>query len=305
HGAEANILMQRADVAMYLAKRSGDGYAVYSSDQDPYDVNRVVVQGELRQAVDRGELSVFYQPKVQIATRRLVGFEALVRWQHPRRGWLPPSEFLPLAERTGLIKRLTASVLDIVLKQLAAWQIEGWAVPVAVNLSMRDLLDPRFGQLVKDQLASAGVGHHLLQFEITESTAMSEPERVIQTIAPLQQAGIQFAIDDFGTGYSSLAYLQRLPVREIKIDRSFVGKMAGNAGSASIVQATVELGHRLGLDVVAEGIEDDKTYDLLLKSGCDTGQGYLISRPLPASQFADWLRDGAWIAARESERPAA
>ena len=305
HAAEASSLMQRADVAMYVAKRSGNGFAVYSPDQDPYDVNRVVVMGELRQAVDSGQLSVFYQPKVRIATRALVGFEALVRWQHPRRGWLPPSEFVPLAERTGLIKKVTASVLDIVLRQLAEWQREGWAVPIAVNLSMRDLLDPHFGQLVKDQLAVTGVTAPLLQFEITESAAMSEPERVMQTILPLQKTGIQFAIDDFGTGYSSLAYLQRLPVREIKIDRSFVGQMSTSANSASIVQAIVELGHRLGLEAVAEGIEDEQTYNLLLKSGCDTGQGYLFSKPLPASETEPWLRDGAWIPSGESERPAA
>ena len=305
HAAEASSLMQRADVAMYVAKRSGSGFAVYSADQDPYDANRVVVMGELRQAVENRGLTVFYQPKVQIASRKLVGFEALVRWEHPRRGWLPPMEFLPLAERTGLIKKLTAAVLDSVLQQLAAWQLEGWAVPVAVNLSMRDLLDPRFGQLVQDQLASTGVAPRLLQFEITESAAMSEPERVMQTIVPLQRAGIQFAIDDFGTGYSSLAYLQRLPVREIKIDRSFVGEMTRNAGSASIVQAIVELGHRLGLDAVAEGIEDMRTYDLLARTGCDTGQGYLFSKPVPASQLGHWLRDGAWIPAEESERPAA
>jgi diguanylate cyclase (GGDEF)-like protein/PAS domain S-box-containing protein len=305
HAAEASSLMQRADVAMYVAKRSGNGFAVYSADQDPYDVNRVVVMAELRRAVESGQLTVFYQPKVRIADRRLVGFEALVRWEHPRRGWLPPSEFVPLAERTGLIKKVTAAALDVVLRQLAAWQREGSALPVAVNLSMRDLLDPRFGQLVTDQLASMGVDPHLLQFEITESAAMSEPERVMQTIVPLQQAGIQFAIDDFGTGYSSLAYLQRLPVHEIKIDRSFIKQMRVDAGSASIVQAIVELGHRMGLDAVAEGIEDLETYELLLKSGCDTGQGYLFSRPLPASQIEHWLRDGAWIPAEESERPAA
>lgn len=305
HGAEASTLMQRADVAMYVAKRSGSGFAVYSADQDPYDVNRVVMMGELRQAVENAQLSVFYQPKVRIATRQLTGFEALIRWEHPRRGWIPPSEFIPMAERTGLIKKVTATVLDEVLDRLASWQRDGVAVPVAVNLSMRDLLDPRFGQLVLDELASSGVAPQLLQLEITESAAMSEPERVMQTIAPLQKAGIQFAIDDFGTGYSSLAYLQRLPVHEIKIDRSFVGQMTANAGSASIVQAIVELGHRLGLEAVAEGIEDVKTYDLLRKSGCDTGQGYLFSRPRPANQIESWLQNGAWIPPEESERPAA
>ncbi|HVH66204.1 MAG TPA: EAL domain-containing protein [Candidatus Acidoferrum sp.] len=304
HAPEASTLMQRADVAMYVAKRSGSDFAIYAPENDPYDVNRVVLMGELRQALENGQLTVFYQPKIRIATRALVGFEALVRWEHPRRGWLPPSEFIPLAERTGLIKKVTANVLGVVVQQLAEWQLQGPVVPVAVNLSMRDLLDPHFGQLVRDQLASAGVDPRWFQCEITESVAMSEPERVMQTIRPLQKTGIQFAIDDFGTGYSSLAYLQRLPVREIKIDRSFVKQMAADDGSRSIVQAIVELGHRLGLEAVAEGIEDVRTFELLRSTGCDTGQGYLISKPVPASELDDWLRNGAWLPRAESERAA-
>jgi diguanylate cyclase (GGDEF)-like protein/PAS domain S-box-containing protein len=305
HGAEARILMQRADVAMYIAKRSGDSYAVYSADQDPYDANRVALMSELRQAVERGEISVAYQPKIRLADGALVGMEALARWHHPRRGWVPPSEFIAMAERTGLVKKLTETVLDAVLSQLARWQSEGRAVPVAVNLSMRDLLDPQFSRLIKDKLAVTGVPSTLVQMEITESAAMSEPKRVIETIKPLREIGIQFAIDDFGTGYSSLAYLQRLPVKEIKIDRSFVGQVCKDSGSASIVRTIVELGHSLGLEAVAEGVEDEATYALLAQAGCDTAQGYLMSKPLPLSEIEAWLDHPVWTPARPSQHRAA
>ena len=305
HGAEATILMQRADVAMYIAKRAGGSLAVYSADQDPYDINRVVLLGELRRAVDVGEISVAYQPKVGIVDGALVGLEALARWRHPRRGWVPPAEFIPAAERTGLIKKLTESVLDQVLKALASWQAEGCAVPVAVNLSMRDLLDPQFSRLVLDRIALAGVAPNLLMMEITESAAMSEPKRVMETIGPLREVGIRFAIDDFGTGYSSLAYLQRLPVQEIKIDRSFVGQIGKDAGSAAIVRTIVDLGHSLGLEAVAEGVEDEQTYMMLLEAGCDTAQGYLISKPLALDAIQPWLNEPVWRRQRQSRERAA
>jgi diguanylate cyclase (GGDEF)-like protein/PAS domain S-box-containing protein len=294
HGTDAEILLQRADVAMYVAKRSGNSYAIYAPDQDPYDANRIVLMADLRQAIERREISVHYQPKVSLTTRRLVGLEALARWDHPRRGWVPPGEFIPLAERTGLIKRLTTCVLDVVLQDCRVWQKTKKAVPVAVNLSMRDLLDPLFADDLTERLRTTGVDPKLLQLEITETAAMAEPQRVLKTMAPLRRLGIRFAIDDFGTGYSSLAYLQRLNVQEIKIDRSFVAAMATDPGSASIVRATVELGHSLGLEVVAEGVEDERTRELLTACKCETAQGYLISRPVPPEEVERWLHHPVW-----------
>lgn len=294
HGVTAQDLVQRADVAMYVAKRSGNSYAVYSAEEDPYDAKRVVLMADLRQALERRELLIYYQPKVNLSTGRLVGLEALVRWDHPERGWVPPNEFIPLAEHTGLIKRLTTYVLEQVLQDLRAWQRSKTAVAVAINLSMRNLLDPMFAEELTQQLQAQGVDPKLVQLEITETAVMAEPARVLETMARLRQLGVRFAIDDFGTGYSSLAYLQKLQVQEIKIDRSFVAQMNKDQGSASIVRATIDLGHSLGLEVVAEGVEDAETHDLLLAYKCETAQGYLISRPLPAEEIERWLRHPVW-----------
>ena len=294
HGVAAEELLQRADVAMYVAKRSGNSYSVYSAEQDPYDAKRVVLLADLRQALERRELLIYYQPKVNLTTGRLVGLEALARWDHPQRGWVPPGEFIPLAERTGLIKRVTTYVLEQVLQDLRAWERQKMAVPVAVNLSMRNLLDPVFADELTQRLQSVGVDPTLVQLEITETAVMAEPARVLQTMARLHQLGVRFAIDDFGTGYSSLAYLQRLHVQEIKIDRSFIAQMTTDPGSVSIVRATIDLGHSLGLEVVAEGVEDVETHRLLLACRCETAQGYLISRPLPAEEAERWLRHPVW-----------
>jgi len=294
HGVAAEELLQRADVAMYVAKRSGNSYSVYSAEQDPYDAKRVVLMADLRQALERRELLIYYQPKVNLTSGRLVGLEALVRWDHPERGWVPPGEFIPLAERTGLIKRVTTYVLEQVLQDLRAWERQKMAVPVAINLSMRNLLDPVFADELTQRLQSVGVDPTLVQLEITETAVMAEPARVLQTMARLHQLGVRFAIDDFGTGYSSLAYLQRLHVQEIKIDRSFIAQMTTDPGSVSIVRATIDLGHSLGLEVVAEGVEDEETYRLLLACRCETAQGYLISRPLPAEEVERWLRHPVW-----------
>jgi diguanylate cyclase (GGDEF)-like protein/PAS domain S-box-containing protein len=305
HGADAEVLLQRADVAMYLAKGAGSGHAVYSAEQDPYDADRLVLMADLRQAIELREISIAYQPKVDMASRRITGLEALARWHHPQRGSVPPTEFVPLAERMGLIRTLTNGVLEQVLRQCRVWQDSGIAIPTAVNLSMRDLLDPEFSDWVVDQLTSTGVQSRLLSLEITETAVMGEPARVMETMRSLRELGIGFAVDDFGTGYSSLAYLQRLPVQEIKIDRSFVGQMASDPGSASIVRATVDLGQSLGLDVVAEGVEDMRTWDLLTACRCTTAQGYLISQPLPAGEIEAWLRDPVWRPALAHDRPAA
>ena len=298
HGSTAETLLQRADVALYVAKRSGNSAAVYRPEDDPYDPNRVVLQADLRQAIARREITLYYQPQVAIATGEVTGFEALARWRHAQRGWIPPAEFIPVAERMGLIKPLTACLVELAARQLVDWRASGISIPVAVNVSMRNLLDPRFPSSLKDIVASSGAEARRIKLEITESALMTEPARVLATMNELRALGFGFSIDDFGTGYSSLAYLQRLPVEEIKIDRSFVGELSNNAGSEAIVRATIELAGGLGLGVVAEGVEDEGTWESLRRLGCTTAQGYFLSRPMPASEVEGWLAEWSKRSAR-------
>src|SRR6202022_2250136 len=298
HGSTAETLIQRADVALYVAKRSGNSAAVYRPEDDPYDPTRVVLQADLRQAIARREIILYYQPQVAIATGAVTGFEALARWRHAQRGWIPPGEFIPVAERIGLIKPLTACLVELAARQLVDWQRSGISIPVAVNVSMRNLLDPRFPATMKDIVAISGVEARSIKLEITESALMTEPGRVVETMSELRALGFGFSIDDFGTGYSSLAYLQRLPVEEIKIDRSFVGELSNNAGSEAIVRATIELAGGLGLGVVAEGVEDEGTWESLRRLGCSTGPGYFLSRPMPATEVEGWLAEWSKRSAR-------
>jgi EAL domain-containing protein (putative c-di-GMP-specific phosphodiesterase class I) len=284
-----------------VAKRAGNSAAVYRPEDDPYDPSRVVLQADLRQAIARREIILYYQPQVAIATGEVTGFEALARWRHAQRGWIPPSEFIPVAERMGLIKPLTACLVELASRQLVDWRSSGTSIPVAVNISMRNLLDPRFPGSMKDIVAASDAEARRIKLEITESALMTEPVRVLETINELRALGFGFSIDDFGTGYSSLAYLQRLPVEEIKIDRSFVGELANNAGSEAIVRATIELAGGLGLGVVAEGVEDASTWQILQRLGCATAQGYFVSRPMPASEVQGWLSE--W--SKRSARPLA
>jgi diguanylate cyclase len=291
HGSTAETLLQRADVALYVAKRSASTAAVYRPEDDPYDPSRVALQADLRQAIARREIILYYQPQVAIATGAVTGFEALARWRHAQRGWIPPGEFIPVAERMGLIKPLTACLVELAARQLVDWQSSGTTIPVAVNVSMRNLLDPRFPTTLREIVAATGLEAGRIKLEITETALMTEAARVLESMNELRQLGFGFSIDDFGTGYSSLAYLQRLPVEEIKIDRSFVGELATNPGSEAIVRATIELAGGLGLDVVAEGVEDDATWQALRRLGCSTAQGYLLSRPMPVSEVAGWLAE--------------
>ena len=211
HGSTAETLLQRADVALYVAKRSGNSAATYRPEDDPYDPSRVVLQADLRQAIARREIILYYQPQVAIATGAVTGFEALARWRHAQRGWIPPGEFIPVAERMGLIKALTAYLVELAARQLVDWQRSGISIPVAVNVSMRNLLDPRFPATMKDIAATTGIEGRRIKLEITESALMTEPARALETMNELRANGFGFSIDDFGTGYSSLAYLQRLP----------------------------------------------------------------------------------------------
>ncbi len=293
HGEDADVLLRHADIAMYAAKGSGGGHAIYSPDQDQSSPGRLARVAELRQAIDAGALVLHYQPIVSLTTGRVTGIEALARWPHPEHGLIPPMEFILLAERTGLIRPLTEWVLGTAVRQCAAWQQAGHTIPVAVNVSMRNLLDPELPNTIARLLASARLKPSLLRLEITESVMMADPARTMAVVERFRETGVLVDIDDFGTGYSSLAYLQRLPVDVVKIDRSFVGQMTTDEDSAVIVRSMVGLAHSLGLGVVAEGVEDGETWDQLATVGCDEAQGHYLSPPLAASELDRWLTERA------------
>jgi len=291
HATDAETLLRRADVAMYAAKRTGGTYAVYRQEDDPYDASRLLLRADLRRAIDHQEITLYYQPQVALATGELTGLEALARWRHAERGWIPPAAFIPVAEHMGLIKPLTLYLAELAGRDAMTLSKTGVDLAVAVNVSMRNLLDAHFPEMLEDVVARTGQPADQLKLEITESAVMAEPGRVLDSMKRLRSAGIRFSIDDFGTGYSSLAYLQRLPVEEIKIDRSFVGHMIEETGSTAIVRATIELGGSLGLDVVAEGVEDEPTWQALKRMGCSAAQGYFIGRPMPVGELAGWMRN--------------
>jgi diguanylate cyclase (GGDEF)-like protein/PAS domain S-box-containing protein len=299
HGDDAETLLRRADLAVLLAKRETGSCVVYSALCDPYDPRRLVLLGELRRALEADELLLHYQPKVDLRTRAVVGAEALVRWQHPKRGMIRPDEFIPLAEKSGMIKPLTRWVLGVAVRQCRKWGQNGHSLPVSVNLSARNLQDPSLVSQITGLLEAERVSPEQLRLELTESAMMSDPARAADILRQLRGAGVEMAIDDYGTGYSSLAYLQTLPVSELKIDKAFVIGMDTNGnGKATIVRSTNDLGHNLGLTVVAEGVEDQHTLDLLGRYGCDGAQGYHIARPMSAEDLASWLAKSPWASAR-------
>ena len=293
HGSDASTLLQRADVAMYYAKRTDSGYAVYAAEHDEYSPDRLSLINELRQAIEQGQLLLYYQPKVSLHTKAIQGVEALVRWHHPQRGLIPPDQFIPLAEHTGLIKPLTTWVLNRALQQCHDWQAAGLDLSIAVNLSARSLHDPHLVTTVAQVLDRWEITPDHLTIELTESALMVVPRHGAEILERLHTMGIRLAVDDFGTGYSSLAYLKSLPVDEIKIDKSFVRDMTAQEGDIFIVRSVADLGHSLGLEVVAEGVEDQQSFHLLERLGCDLAQGYLLSRPLPPADLQAWLLETA------------
>jgi diguanylate cyclase (GGDEF)-like protein len=285
HGRTAGRLLQRADVAMYDAKRGGHGIATYTAERDPYSADRLGLLAELRRAIEHDELVLHYQPKVSLRSGGLTGVEALVRWQHPSRGLLGPHEFVPLAERTGAVHDLTRWVIDHALAQCRAWGERGIDVPVAVNLAAANVVDVTLPDAVAELLERHGVPAGRLECEISEHTAMADPIRATAVLEGLRELGVGLSLDDFGTGHSSLAYLKRLPLDEVKIDRSFVAGMADDENDAVIVRSTIDLARNLGLRVVAEGVETAEIMDSLAELRCDVAQGYFISRPLPADEL--------------------
>ncbi|WP_275935576.1 putative bifunctional diguanylate cyclase/phosphodiesterase [Streptomyces avicenniae] len=289
HAPGAEDLLRRADVAMYDAKQDRSGVEVYDASRDGNTPDRLALLGDLRHALDAGQVELHYQPKVRF-DGEVAGLEALIRWEHPDRGRVPPDEFITMAETSGLMPRLTEYVLETALRQVAEWRAHGLTVPVAVNVSPRDVYTPGFAGAVAARLARHGVPAGSLQLEITEHVMLEDPQHAADTLAGLTGHGVRMSLDDFGTGYSSLVHLRRLPVSELKIDRSFVARLVVDPEDAEIVRCTVELAHSLGLVVVAEGVEDDETWERLRDLGCDAVQGWLVAAAMPASEATAWLR---------------
>ncbi|MBM7807849.1 diguanylate cyclase (GGDEF)-like protein [Geodermatophilus bullaregiensis] len=289
HGDDVESLLRGADIAMYTAKDRGLGVCVFDADLDDHSVERLGLLGQLRRAIDNRELVLHFQPKVALPGGRLCGVEALVRWQHPERGLLPPGEFIPLAERTPLIRPLTRYVIDAALEQGARWRDAGLSLGVAVNVSVPNLVDERFVDEVRELLDRWRLPASALELEVTESAIMADPDRARRVLGRLAECDVTLSIDDFGAGFTSLAHLKDLPVHQLKIDRSFVARMAVDPRSALIVRSVVELGHNLGLTTVAEGVEDQRTWDRLEELGCDVAQGWLVCRALPADGLEAWL----------------
>jgi predicted signal transduction protein with EAL and GGDEF domain len=286
-------LLREAEAAMYDAKQRGDQVAVYGPEAARHSPDRLALLADLRRALredapDDG-IMLFYQPQIAIPTGEVVGVEALLRWQHPERGLVGPEELIRVAEPTPVMRLLTLRVLHDVVAQVATWREAGRSLRVAVNVSARDLHAGGIADRVEELLREYAVPVELLQLEITESALMADPHRVLNTITRLDRMGVAISLDDFGTGYSSLQHLRRLPLAEVKIDRSFVLGMATDRGDAAIVRSVIDLAEALGLRAVAEGVEDERTWRLLAAAGCHAAQGWFHARPMPAADLETWL----------------
>jgi EAL domain-containing protein (putative c-di-GMP-specific phosphodiesterase class I) len=292
HGREVSALLRHADIAMYQAKSRKEAFHVFEDGMDQeHSHDRLQTLEELRDAIRMRTLEVHYQPKIDTQTLEVNGVEALVRWNHPRRGLLFPDSFLQLVENAGLMRDLTVAVLEQSLDQVVEWRANGRELSVAVNLSASSLVDVELPDMVWRSLFDRELPASVLELEITEDFLMGDRERAREILSELRRLGVRVAVDDFGTGYSSLAYLRELPIDELKLDRSFVTPMSGDSRAAAIVESTIGLAHSLGLIMVAEGVEDGETADRLARSGCDQAQGYFFSKALPPAQFDIWLRE--------------
>ncbi len=288
-GIDSDMLIQKADVAMYVAKNDVSGYAVYDAQRDQHSVNRLTLINALHDAIRNDELTLHYQPIIKIKNRKLWGLEALARWTHKDLGQIPPAEFIPIAEQSGIIKELTLWMLETAFKQYQKWQKNGKKFILSVNLSVKDIQDAEFSSKIKGLLKQYEISAKKINVEITESTMMSDSRRAYDVITELTQLGLSISIDDFGTGFSSLSYLKQLPTQCIKIDRTFVCDMLEDDNDAVIVRSTIDLAHNMGRTVIAEGVENKEILDILEILGCDYVQGFHLCKPMPAEQVSSWL----------------
>jgi diguanylate cyclase (GGDEF)-like protein len=303
-GEDSHALLRCADIAMYAAKETQTEFKIYTADQNQHSKRRLGVLSGIRHALVQDEIVVHYQPIIDLDKGHVHGAEGLVRWQHPEHGLIPPGAFVQIVEQTGLIGPLTRHVLERSIAECAAWRKDGREMSVAVNLSVRNLLDHDLPIEIARLLSSYGLPPEALQLEITESMIMSDPERALATVTRLSGLGVRLSVDDFGTGYSSLANLRKMPINELKIDRSFVSPMLVNESDLIIVRSTINLGHDLGLNVIAEGVEDSPTLDELAVLGCDLAQGYHVSKPMPAEAFNNWLTETPRQPVKRDDLPA-
>ncbi|WP_231890897.1 putative bifunctional diguanylate cyclase/phosphodiesterase [Methylomonas koyamae] len=293
HGDDVDTLVQKAGVALFMAAKSHEGYTIYAPSYDDHSPRRLTLMSELRQAIEKEQLMIYYQPKVSVKTGKIYGVEALVRWAHPKHGFIAPDEFIPMAERTRVIKHLTLWMLKRAFRDCAEWHRQGLELVVSVNLSTKDLHDPDLPDVMAGVAAAANIKPSWMMLEITESSIMNDPERAMETIQRLHEMGYKLSIDDFGTGYSSLAYLKKMPLSELKIDKSFVYDLLQSDNDAVIVKATINLAHNLGLQVTAEGVETQDVLERLASYRCDIAQGYWFSKPKPFNDFNAWLQQSS------------
>ena len=294
HGDDVPSLLKSADVAMYIAKGNREGYFVYDAKKDKHTIHRLSMMADLHHALEKDELSLYYQPKLELSSGTITGVEALMRWNHSERGFIPPDVFIPAMEQSGLIRRYTMWALDEAYRQGMAWHKAGMILDISVNLSMYSLRDAQLLDHILALQEHWNPPEGAVVLEVTESAVMGDPDYVSGVLTELSSHGVQFSIDDFGTGYSSLSHLKRLPVSELKIDRSFVMEMDSDADDAAIVRSTIDLAHNMGLRVVAEGVETAETLDTLKELSCDYAQGYFIARPSPPDELIRFLESRAW-----------
>lgn len=294
HGEDVDSLMSRADVAMYSAKHTETGYAYYHAASDPHSPQRLQLAGDLRHALERREFTLHYQPKVDLKTHRTIGVEALMRWQHPQLGLIPPDRFIAVAERSGQINPMTDWVIATALRQCKVWSEQGLPMSIAVNISGRTFHQADLVRTIEGLLRQAGVKPEYLELEVTENVLMADIERGAETLRRLSDLGVVISIDDFGTGHSSLAYLKKLPLRTLKIDKSFILNMSHDDNDAVIVRSTIDMAHNLGYRVIAEGVENQDVLDLLTILGCDEAQGFYLSHPVPPDTLDPWLMNSSW-----------
>jgi diguanylate cyclase (GGDEF)-like protein len=293
HGTDVDTLVQRAGIALYMAQNSNKGSAVYDSSFDAHSPKQLTLMSDLSHALENQELELYYQPKIKVSDGSISGAEALVRWNHPKHGLLGPDLFIPLMERTRLIQGLTLWVIQEGFAQCAKWHKQGLDIILSINLSAKDLNNPELPDLISGIKGATGINPVWITLEITESSIMTDPDAAMEIIKRIHDMGFQFSIDDYGTGYSSLSYLKSLPLKELKIDRSFVSDILRDESDAVIVNATINLAHNLGLEVTAEGVEDQETLELLKEEGCDLAQGFHLGKPMPQSVFDQWCSENS------------